>query len=114
LNFFKDNDTDNWKPTTPITFYYGDADDYVPYFNVVNTVNKMKSLGSTSVKPATLPGKSHTSGLTDYISSTLTEWGNADKSLQVVWVCQPASVRGRLTNLCEASLRPPDHTSLNS
>ncbi|HLL19690.1 MAG TPA: hypothetical protein VK439_12990, partial [Rubrivivax sp.] len=58
----------------PITFYHGDADNYAPYYNAVNTVNNMKALGSTSVKLVTLPGKDHSPGLVDYIPAVLTEW----------------------------------------
>jgi pimeloyl-ACP methyl ester carboxylesterase len=74
LRAFRDNDTDNWRPRAPFTFYHGTADDFVPLFNAQNALAKMRANGSTAVRLVPLQGADHSSGLDAYLVEMLREW----------------------------------------
>jgi predicted esterase len=49
---------DGWTPVTPIKFFHGNADDYVPYQNSVEALNAFKSRGA-NVDLVTINGGTH-------------------------------------------------------
>ena len=71
VDAFKENSLVDWKPTTKMFMYHGDADITVPYNNSVITYQKLLSNGASSsiVTLTKLPGADHGSGVLPYIQS---------------------------------------------
>lgn len=57
---FAENSLLNWKPSAPIRFYHGNADEYVPYQNSINARDYFRAQGST-VELITINGGTHQS-----------------------------------------------------
>lgn len=72
ISAFESNSLLNWSPSSPIRFYHGDSDEFVPYINSVNAINYFRSKGA-NVELITIPGGTH---LTSAIPSMLNafEW----------------------------------------
>jgi pimeloyl-ACP methyl ester carboxylesterase len=66
-----ENDIYNWKPSSKIRMYHGNADDYVPYLNSTTTLNAMKSLGASDVTLTTIQNGTHASSITSYFLGVL-------------------------------------------
>ncbi len=59
----KENTILDWLPQTPIHFFHGDADDIVPYQNVLTVIERFNSNGAQNIQLTTIPGGTHeTSG----------------------------------------------------
>lgn len=69
---FRENSLLNWVPSTPIRFYHGDADEYVPYENSVVAKNYFLSHGG-NVDLVTIPGGTHGSSVLPSILGAI-EW----------------------------------------
>lgn len=72
LNAVKDNDVYDWKPKATLRLYHGTADPLVPFYNSQSAYDAMTARGATNVKLFPLEGKTHSSGITDYATGTLT------------------------------------------
>jgi pimeloyl-ACP methyl ester carboxylesterase len=70
LNAVKDNDVHDWAPKTPTRLYHGDADDLVPFFNSQDALDAMKRKGATKVELVRLSGKTHSTGIQDFLLGT--------------------------------------------
>jgi len=66
----QDNDIHNWKPLTPTRLYHGDADNTVFYFNTQNAYDAMQKQGATNVGLYRLPGRTHATGILDFVLGT--------------------------------------------
>ncbi|MEW6507730.1 MAG: lipase family protein [Bacteroidota bacterium] len=62
ISAFETNSLLNWTPSTPIRFYHGDNDEYVPYINSVSARNYFRSKGA-NVDLVTIPGGTHASSV---------------------------------------------------
>ncbi len=51
----------NWSPVTPIRFIHGDADEAVPYSNVLTTLENLSSRSGVSIELVTIEGGTHES-----------------------------------------------------
>lgn len=69
---FNENSLLNWVPSSPIRFYHGDADEYVPYENAVIAKNYFLSHGG-DVDLITIPGGTHATSVLPSIISAI-EW----------------------------------------
>jgi len=49
----------NWIPQTPIHFFHGDADNIVPYQNVLTAIDVFTSNGAENIQLTTIPGGTH-------------------------------------------------------
>lgn len=58
-NALADNTLLNWKPTTPIHFFHGDADDIVPFNNVLEVIESFEAIGATNIQLTTILGGTH-------------------------------------------------------
>ena len=65
-----DNDVFDWKPITPTRLYHGDADELVPFLNSQTAFDAMKKRGATSVELYKLAGRTHATGVQDYLLGT--------------------------------------------
>src|SRR5690606_9740105 len=63
----KKNDVHNWKPTSELRMYHGNADEYVPYLNSTTALEAMKSQGAEDVTLVTITNGTHGSTLAPYI-----------------------------------------------
>lgn len=70
LNAIKDNDVYDWKPKTPTYLFHGTNDNLVFYFNTQDAYDAMRKRGATNVEIKPLPGKDHSSAITDYLLQT--------------------------------------------
>lgn len=61
LTALEENTLLDWKPKTPMHFFHGDADNIVPYYNVLTAIEKFKSQGNNDIKLTTIPGGTHES-----------------------------------------------------
>lgn len=53
----------DWKPETPLHFFHGDADEIVPYQNVLTTIERFTLNGVQNIQLTTILGGTHeTSG----------------------------------------------------
>ncbi|ARK13384.1 lipase family protein [Fibrella sp. ES10-3-2-2] len=66
----QDNDIHDWKPITPTRLYHGDADNTVFYFNTQNAYDAMQKQGATNVGLYRLPGRTHATGILDFVLGT--------------------------------------------
>lgn len=71
-NALTKNSLHDWKPTKPLRFYHGDADEVVPFSDTDSTYKHMKALGATQVTFIPLPGKKHGTGALPMIADALT------------------------------------------
>jgi len=51
----------DWTPITPIHFFHGDADNIVPFQNVLTAIEMFTSNGATDIQLTTIPGGTHES-----------------------------------------------------
>ena len=49
----------DWIPQTPIHFFHGDADEVVPYQNVLTAIQSLTDSGTPSILLTTIPGGTH-------------------------------------------------------
>ncbi|QJW92238.1 prolyl oligopeptidase family serine peptidase [Spirosoma taeanense] len=75
LKAVQDNDIHDWKPRTPTRLYHGDADNTVFYLNSQNTYDAMQKRGATNVKLFRLAGRTHATGILDFITGTYDFFG---------------------------------------
>lgn len=66
-----ENDVFDWKPSSKLRMYHGDADDYVPYFNSQTTLEAMKANGAPDVELITVKGGTHGSTISTYFTGVL-------------------------------------------
>jgi len=63
-NVMENNTLLTWSPITRIRFFHGDADEDVPYRNVLNTIDRLSSQTDVEIDLVTIEGGTHeTSGL---------------------------------------------------
>ncbi len=63
VNSLQENTLLNWTPKTPIHFFHGNADEVVPYQNVLTAIDAFTLRGATNIQLTTIPGGTHlTSG----------------------------------------------------
>jgi len=62
----------NWTPSTPIRFYHGDSDEFVPYENSVSARNYFRSKGANA-ELITIPGGTHATSVLPSIVGAI-EW----------------------------------------
>lgn len=55
----KENTILDWTPQTPIHFFHGDADDIVPYQNVLTAIEKFTANGAQNIQLTAIPGGTH-------------------------------------------------------
>jgi len=55
----KENTLLDWKPRAPIHFFHGDADQIVPYHNVLTAISRFIENGATTIQLTTIPGGTH-------------------------------------------------------
>jgi len=69
---FESNSVDEWVPNTRMFMFHGNADDWVPYQNSVDTYNRMIQLGASesTLTFTTLEGATHGSGFLPYLQQT--------------------------------------------
>lgn len=72
LNAVADNNVYDWKPLTPLRMYHGDADQQVFFLNSQNAYDAMIKRGAdpTIVKLYRLAGKTHETGIPDWLLGT--------------------------------------------
>jgi alpha-beta hydrolase superfamily lysophospholipase len=75
LKAVQDNDIHDWKPATPTRLYHGDADNTVFYFNTQNAYEAMQQRGATEVTLHRLPGRTHYTGILDFVLGTFGFFG---------------------------------------
>lgn len=71
VNTLKANDTYNFVPKTPTLLIYGTADTQVYPLNSINAAEAFKKAGATNVQLIPLPGQTHTSAISGYLTQTL-------------------------------------------
>ncbi len=63
LSAITENTILDWTPQAPIHFFHGDADDLVPYQNVLTAIDRLTNNGAKDILLTTIPGGTHeTSG----------------------------------------------------
>jgi predicted esterase len=72
LSAFESNSLLNWTPSTPIRFYHGDSDEFVPYENSVSARNYFRSKGANA-ELITIPGGTHATSVLPSIVGAI-EW----------------------------------------
>lgn len=72
LSAFESNSLLNWTPSTPIRFYHGDSDEFVPYENSVSARNYFRSKG-VNVELVTIQGGTHATSVLPSIVGAI-EW----------------------------------------
>lgn len=72
INAIKDNDTFDWKPSSPLQLYHGSADKLIFYSNSESTYNAMIARGATNVELKKIEGKDHIGSIQDYLLGTFT------------------------------------------
>ena len=60
-NALDENTLLNWKPKTPIHFFHGNADEIVPFVNVLKAIEAFEAKGVTNIQLTTIPGGTHAS-----------------------------------------------------
>ena len=65
------NDVHNWKPSSELRMYHGNADEYVPYLNSTTALEAMQAQGAEDVKLVTINNGTHGSTLGPYIMGVL-------------------------------------------
>ena len=70
---FEENSLVDWKPTTPVFLYHGDADVTVPYQNTEVTYQAFLDNGASTetVHLITLPGRDHNNGVEPYVAEVV-------------------------------------------
>jgi pimeloyl-ACP methyl ester carboxylesterase len=71
----QDNDIHDWKPKTSTRLYHGDADETVLFQNSQNTYDAMQKRGATNVALYRLAGRTHATGVFDFIIGTYNFFG---------------------------------------
>jgi len=72
ISAFESNSLLNWTPSSPIRFYHGDNDEFVPYINSVNAKNYFRSKGA-NVELITIPNGTHSTSVLPSIIGAI-EW----------------------------------------
>ena len=81
LAALQDNTLLDWTPKAPIHFFHGDADQVVPYQNVLTAIEMFNNNGSQDIQLTTIPGGTHeTSGATAIFGAI--EWFESLKESQ--------------------------------
>lgn len=75
ISAFESNSLLNWTPSSPIKFYHGNNDEFVPYINSVNATNFFKSKGA-NVELITIPNGTHSTSVLPSIIGAI-EWFEA-------------------------------------
>ncbi len=60
-NAMEENTLLDWSPNTRIRFFHGDADEDVPYSNVLNTINRLTNQTEVDIDLVTIKGGTHES-----------------------------------------------------
>ncbi|MBO0929404.1 alpha/beta hydrolase family protein [Fibrella aquatilis] len=71
----QDNDIHDWKLRTPTRLYHGDADNTVFFFNSQNAYDAMQRRGATNVSLYRLRGRTHATGIIDFVLGTFDFFG---------------------------------------
>lgn len=79
LKAIQDNDIHDWKPVTPTRLYHGDADETVLFQNSQNTYDAMQKRGATNVALYRLAGRTHATGVFDYVLGTYNFFGTLNQ-----------------------------------
>jgi len=56
---FQENTLLDWAPQAPIHFFHGDADNIVPYYNVLSAIDSLTANGAMNIQLTTIPGGTH-------------------------------------------------------
>lgn len=59
VDALQENTLLNWTPQAPIHFFHGDADQIVPFQNVITARDRLIANGGTNIQLTTIPGGSH-------------------------------------------------------
>ncbi len=62
----------DWAPQTPLHFFHGDADDIVPYENVLTAIERLSAKGGTNIRLTCIEGGTHESSGPAAISGAIT------------------------------------------
>ncbi len=62
----------DWAPQTPLHFFHGDADDIVPYENVITAIERLSAKGGTNIRLTCIEGGTHESSGPAAISGAIT------------------------------------------
>ncbi|MEZ5083502.1 MAG: lipase family protein [Bacteroidales bacterium] len=73
LAALEENTLLDWTPYAPIHFFHGDADEIVPYQNVLTAIEKFTSIGAQNMLLTTIPGGTHETAGPASIYGTI-EW----------------------------------------
>ncbi|GAB3751877.1 alpha/beta hydrolase family protein [Spirosoma pomorum] len=79
LKAVQDNDIHDWKPSTPTRLYHGDADETVLFQNSQNTYDAMQKRGATNVALYRLAGRTHATGILDFVLGTYNFFGTLNQ-----------------------------------
>jgi len=79
LKAIQDNDIHDWKPKTLTRLYHGDADETVLFQNSQNTYDAMQKRGATNVALYRLAGRTHATGVFDFILGTYNFFGTLNQ-----------------------------------
>ncbi|NMB82832.1 MAG: hypothetical protein GYA14_13555, partial [Ignavibacteria bacterium] len=72
ISAFESNSLLNFTPASPIRFYHGDSDEFVPYINSINARNYFRSKGANA-ELITIPGGTHSTSVLPSIVGAI-EW----------------------------------------
>ncbi|MFH1852439.1 MAG: alpha/beta fold hydrolase [Candidatus Neomarinimicrobiota bacterium] len=69
----RENTLLDWHPSVPLTFFHGDADETVPYYNALTAVANLSATSTAAVNLVTIPGGSHGTAILSAFSGMF-EW----------------------------------------